>query len=162
MLGQTAASRAAGDQAASLELVEHVTGVEAGAALQAADGPRRAMQFQNIAAAGDLMQAVDILGHDPAGETTLFPAREGTMSHIRLRADELDMRFSPLAPILKPRLGIGEILIEQDRLSPRPDTSWRAKIGNAALGTDAGPGKQDCRAGTGEPIGDFVNVGVHL
>ncbi len=123
---------------------------------------RGAVQLEHLAAPRDLVQAVDILRDDTLNAAIGFPAREGAVSRVGLCMGELQVRFRPLTPVLDLRLRIAAILIEENRLGPRPDAAGRAKVRNAALSADAGAGEDHAPLGAAEPLGKLVRFGVHV
>src|SRR4051812_44744619 len=79
------------------------------------------------------------------------------MARVWLGRSELAMHLALLPPVLVPRLGTCQEFIVIDSAIFRPDTAGRAKVGDAALGADAGAGQHNGRAGRGQPAGNVRN-----
>lgn len=161
MLHQAAALRTGRDLLGFLVLFHHRVDRFAGEAVQAADFPRRAVHFQNIMAARQLVQAVNILRDHASQSSTRFPAGQSLVGNIGFRSGEIAVRDCFLSPVFLPGFGAAEEFVEVDRLRLRPDATGRAKIGDTAFGTDTRAGEGDCRGGFGEPLGDLLEIAIH-
>src|SRR4051794_41130670 len=97
------------------------------------------MQLEHVRAAGDLVQAVDILRNHAAKQTQRLPSPKRLVCDIRLSLGKVDVRQCFLPPVLDPRLTPREKVVEVDRLRGSPDAAGRAKIRDPTLRTYTGP-----------------------
>ena len=108
--------------------------------------PQRAVHLDDLARAGALMQAVDVLGHHGADPATLLELGEGAVPVVRLRLRE---HVKPERVELPNPHGIAAERIDArdlGRVVLRPDASRRAEVRDSRLGADARARERNARA----------------
>ncbi len=153
-----AAGGAIGDTVLGNELGDEWLDVEAGVAIEASGLAGRAMEFEHAAAAGELMEAIDVLRDNAADAAGGFPLGKCEVANVRLGGRELGVHFALLAPVLVAAVGTFHEFVEVDGAILRPDATGRAEVGDAALGADARAGEDDGGIGVGEPVRDLRDV----
>src|SRR4051812_29572742 len=98
--------------ATGLELLDQWVDFEAGMAIEAGGLASGTVQLQYAAAAGHLMQAVDILGDDPSNAAGRLPARQDLVACIGLRGGEFSVHFGLLPPVFVAGFGAREEFLE--------------------------------------------------
>src|ERR1700686_84301 len=89
------------------------------------------------------MQVVDVLGDDGGNLAGAIEARQRPVASPRPGIAELVAHGKTPPPGFVARLLAGQELVERDRLVLGPKAAWRAKVGDAAFGRNAGPGEWD-------------------
>ena len=80
---------------------------------------------------------------------------------VGLCVGEFAVHFALLPPVFVAAVGACQELVEVHRAILRPHAAGRAEIGDAALGADAGAGKDDGASRRGKPVGDLLNIGAN-
>ena len=158
MLKPAAAGGAIGHAIVGQELGHERLDVEAGAAVEAGGLACRAVELEHAAAAGQLVQSVDVLRDDAADAAGRFPMGKHAVAGVGLGRAELAVHLGFLPPVFVPGVGAFEELVEKDRAIPGPHAARRAEVGDAALGADAGAGQDDGRSRRGQPMGDALDI----
>jgi hypothetical protein len=136
--------------------------VVAGRAIEAGGLAGGAVELQDALAAGELVQAVDVLRDDAADSAVGFPACQDVVTGVRLGISEVAMGFAFLAPIFVAAGGTRHEFVEVHGAILRPHAAGRAEVGDAAFRADAGAGEDNGLSRRGKPMGDgFDDVGVH-
>jgi hypothetical protein len=113
------------------------------------------VELQHAAAAGQLVQAVDVLRDDAADASGGLPAGQNLVAEVGLGVCEVAMHFTLLPPVFVAAFGARQELVEVHGAILRPHAPRRAKIGDPALGADAGAGQHDGRSRGSEPVGNL-------
>jgi len=119
------------------------------------------VQFEAVAAAGCLVQAVDVLGNDTDQPAGLLPPGEDAMTGVRLGVGEIVEGRLLHPPIVHPGLMAGQELVEIYDPKPGPDATRAAKVGNAAFGTHARTSKGHGTSGFGQVVGKLLDPLIH-
>ena len=117
-----------GTASVSQELGDERLDVEAGAAIEAGGLAGRAVKLEHAAAAGHLVQAVDVLRDDAADAAGRFPAGEHLVAGVGLGGAELAVHFALLPPVFVAAVGALEEFVEVARCDT--STTRRRASGN--------------------------------
>ena len=162
VLEPAAALGAIGHAILGEELFDERADLVAGSAIEAGGLAGGAVKFQHAAAAGHLVQAIDVLGDHAADPAGGFPAGQHLVAGVGLGVGELAMHFALLPPVFVAGIGAFEEFVEIDGAILRPDATGRAKVGDAAFGADAGAGQDNGGFSISEPTGHFFDAHCHV
>jgi len=139
------------------ELLHEGVDVETGSAVKTGGLACRAVEFQNVLIAGQLMEPVNVLGDHTADPVFTFPRGKREMPDTGLGCGKVGVAFTFLPPVLVSGLGTGQELVVVDGPVFRPHTTGRAEVGNAALGANSGTGEHNRPMGGSQPGGSLFN-----
>src|SRR5690606_6036255 len=133
-------------------------GVEASVTIETRNLARCAVQFEHGIAAGQRMQAVDVLRNHRRDPPLAPPLGQQPVPNVGLAAHELVMRQRLLSPIFLASFRAAAKFVEINLPVGGPDAARRAEIGQAALGAHARPGERDRRSRTIQRSGNLPNL----